>query len=390
MVDTSVPASTGRETCRRMHSTLRRRCGASGSNDERSFEESTCGTCTFGWAGFHPDSQRCTLCAEEPLRLDSGAASAGHRIVKTQVELGAPFQIDVSQPIDTAVPARINHFFTVDVEEYFQVVALSPYAPRKAWTSFESRVEPAIDRLLDLMAAHGATGTFFTVGWVAERHAAMVKRIAAAGHELASHTYDHVRVTHQTPKAFRTSIRRTKQVLEDLTGAPVLGFRAPSFSIVRGTEWALDLLIEEGHLYDSSLFPVSRGGYGYAGGKRDPHWIDRKSGRIAEIPPATLQVFGKTLPAAGGAYFRILPPQLVHAALRSSESRGVPGTFYIHPWEWDPGQPHLEVPVLTRVRHYGGQRGVFGRIERLLTAFDFGSIASVLSDDVRAASPLKN
>ena len=270
----------------------------------------------------------------------------------------------------------LKHFFTVDVEEYFQVVALSPYAPMSSWETFESRVEPAIDRLLALMAEHGATGTFFTVGWVAERHPAMVKRIAAAGHELASHTYDHVRITHQTPEAFRASIRRTKQVLEELTGAPVLGFRAPSFSIVRGTEWALDLLIEEGHRYDSSLFPVSRSGYGYVGGQRDPYWIDRPAGRLAEIPPATLRVLGQTLPAAGGAYFRILPPALVHAALRSAAGRGQPGTFYIHPWEWDPGQPRLAVPVLTQVRHYGGQGGVFGRLGRLLEQFQFEAISN--------------
>ena len=270
----------------------------------------------------------------------------------------------------------LKHFFTVDVEEYFQVVALSPYAPMSSWETFESRVEPAIDRLLALMAEHGATGTFFTVGWVAERHPAMVKRIAAAGHELASHTYDHVRITHQTPEAFRASIRRTKHVLEELTGAPVLGFRAPSFSIVRGTEWALDLLIEEGHRYDSSLFPVSRSGYGYVGGQRDPYWIDRPAGRLAEIPPATLRVLGQTLPAAGGAYFRILPPALVHAALRSAAGRGQPGTFYIHPWEWDPGQPRLAVPVLTQVRHYGGQGGVFGRIGRLLEQFQFEAISN--------------
>jgi polysaccharide deacetylase family protein (PEP-CTERM system associated) len=293
---------------------------------------------------------------------DGSATGAGHPVIATGIPAG-------------------THLFTVDVEEYFQVVALSPYAPRNRWGSFESRVEPAIDQLLDAMAARGATGTFFVVGWVAERHAGMVKRIAAAGHELASHTYDHKRITHQTRDAFRDSIRRTKQVLEDLTGTPVLGFRAPSFSIVRGTEWALDLLIEEGHSYDSSLFPVSRAGYGYSGGKRDPYWIDRPAGRIAEIPPATLQVLGKTIPAAGGAYFRILPPQLVHSALRSATARGVPGTFYIHPWEWDPGQPLLDVPMLTRVRHYCGQRNVFGRIERLLESFTFASIASVLGDE---------
>jgi polysaccharide deacetylase family protein (PEP-CTERM system associated) len=152
----------------------------------------------------------------------------------------------------------VRHFFSVDVEEWFQVVALSPWAPMGRWESFESRVEPAVDRLLELMAARGARGTFFTVGWVAERHPAMIRRIAAAGHELASHTWDHVRITHQARDAFRESIRRTKRVIEDLTGLPVAGFRAPSFSIVRGTEWALDLLIEEGHRYDSSLSAATR------------------------------------------------------------------------------------------------------------------------------------
>jgi polysaccharide deacetylase family protein (PEP-CTERM system associated) len=265
--------------------------------------------------------------------------------------------------------APVRHFFTVDVEEWFQVVALSPWAPMGRWDAFESRVERSVDRLLDLMARRDARGTFFTVGWVAERHPAMVRRIADAGHELASHTWDHVRITHQSPDAFRESIRRTKRVIEDLTGAPVNGFRAPSFSIVRGTEWALDLLLEEGHTYDSSLFPVRRSGYGYVGGARDPYVIDRPAGRLVEIPPVTLDLLGRTLPAAGGAYFRLLPYALVRAALRSSAARGVPGTFYIHPWEWDPGQPRLDVPFLTRLRHYGGQAGVLARLDRLMREF---------------------
>jgi polysaccharide deacetylase family protein (PEP-CTERM system associated) len=276
--------------------------------------------------------------------------------------------------VSASTSPAVRHFFTVDVEEYFQVVALAPYAPMTAWESFESRVEASVDTLLALMERHGALGTFFTVGWVAERHPAMVRRIAAAGHELASHTYDHVRITHQTPQAFRDSVRRTKAILEDLSGAPVTGFRAPSFSIVRGTEWALDILLEEGHAYDSSLFPVRRSGYGYVGGGRDPYWIERDAGRLAEYPPATLERFGRTLPAAGGAYFRLLPYGIVRAALRDAETRGVPGTFYIHPWEWDPGQPRLDVPLLTRIRHYGGQAGVLSRIERLLREFQFTSI----------------
>lgn len=269
---------------------------------------------------------------------------------------------------------QVAHYFTCDVEEWFQVVALAPYAPMSAWERLESRVESSVDALLERMAHHGAKGTFFTVGWVAERHPGMVRRIAAAGHALASHTYDHVRITHQTPEVFRDSVRRTKGMLEDLGGSAVIGFRAPSFSIVRGTEWALDVLLEEGYRYDSSLFPVSRAGYGYVGGERDPYSITRAAGRLLEFPPATLQLLGKTLPAAGGAYFRILPPFLVHAALRAAASRGQPGTFYIHPWEWDPGQPRLDVPLLTRIRHYAGQAGVMRRIERLLETFRFTSI----------------
>lgn len=283
----------------------------------------------------------------------------------------------------------VRHFFTVDVEEYFQVAALAPWAPMQRWETFESRVEAQIDRLLELLARHDARATFFTVGWVAERHPGMIRAIAAAGHELASHTWDHRKITDQTPDAFRESIRRTKQLLEDLAGRPVIGFRAPSYSIVRGTEWSLDLLLEEGHRYDSSLFPVRRRGYGYVGGLRDPYWMDRPAGRIAEIPPATLRAGPMTLPAAGGAYFRLLPYALVRAALRSAESRSVPATFYIHPWEYDPEQPRLPVPRLTRVRHYGKLAGVWPRLERLLRDFRFTSIAGELSEDPGAASPLR-
>jgi polysaccharide deacetylase family protein (PEP-CTERM system associated) len=238
---------------------------------------------------------------------------------------------------------QVAHYFTCDVEEWFQVVALAPYAPMSAWERLESRVEASVDALLERMAHHGAKGTFFTVGWVAERHPEMVRRIASAGHALASHTYDHVRITHQTPEAFRDSVRRTKGMLEDLGGSAVIGFRAPSFSIVRGTEWALDVLLEEGYRYDSSLFPVSRAGYGYVGGERDPYSITRAAGRLFEFPPATVQLLGKTLPAAGGAYFRILPPFLVHAALRAAAARGSRDSISV-----GVGSGRLIAPLLTR------------------------------------------
>jgi polysaccharide deacetylase family protein (PEP-CTERM system associated) len=273
----------------------------------------------------------------------------------------------------------ICHHFTVDVEEHFQVLALAPYVPRERWESLESRAAQNVDRLLELLTRHSATATFFTLGWVAERQPAMVKAMAAAGHEVASHGYDHRRVTELTPPEFRAQVRRSKAILEDLTGQPCLGFRAPNYSIVAGLEWALDILVEEGYRYDSSLFPIRRPGYGYAGGQRDPHWIDRPAGRLLEVPPATVRWLGVNLPAAGGAYLRLLPPFLVNAALRDAERRGQPGTFYLHPWEYDADQPRVAVPLLTRVRHYAGLRGMWSRLERLLEEFRFVSIAEGLA-----------
>jgi len=262
------------------------------------------------------------------------------------------------------------------------VLALAPWVPRARWESLESRVARNVDRLLDLLARHSATGTFFTLGWVAERQPAMVKAMAAAGHEVASHGYDHRRVMELSPEEFRAQVRRTKAILEDLAGQPCIGYRAPNYSIGPGREWALDILIEEGYRYDSSLFPIRRPGYGYAGGGRDPHWLQRPAGRLLEVPPATLRRMGLNLPAAGGAYFRLLPPYLVRAALRDAERRGQPGTFYLHPWEIDAAQPRFAVPFLTQLRHYGGLVGVLPRLERLLEEFRFVSIAEGLRGQV--------
>lgn len=256
--------------------------------------------------------------------------------------------------------------------------ALAPWVARERWDSLESRVARNVERLLQLLAEHGARGTFFTLGWVAERQPAMLRAIAAAGHEVASHGYDHRRVVELEPEAFREQVRRTKAVLENASGQPCVGYRAPNYSIVAGREWALDILVEEGYRYDSSLFPITRPGYGYAGGGRDPYWLERPAGRLLEVPPTTLRRAGLNLPAAGGAYFRLLPPVLVRTALRDAERRGQPGTFYLHPWEIDPEQPRFEVPLLTRVRHYGGLAGTWRRLERLVGEFRFTSIAESL------------
>lgn len=274
----------------------------------------------------------------------------------------------------------IRHYFTVDVEEHFQVSAFEDRISRSSWDTYPSRVAANVDRLLHLLAVPRVRGTFFILGIVAERTPSVVKAIAAAGHEVASHGWDHRRVTELTREEFRSSVRRTKELLEQMTGAPVLGYRAPSYSIVAGREWALDVLAEEGYRYDSSLFPVRRPGYGYAGALRDPHWLERPAGRLAELPPATWRVLGANLPAAGGAYFRIFPYRLVRSALRQCEGRGVPGVFYLHPWEVDPDQPRLPVSLSARLRHYTGLHRTVPRLQRLLAEFQFTAIADGLHE----------
>ncbi len=283
-------------------------------------------------------------------------------------------------------PTVGRHFFTVDVEEHFQVSAFEDSVRREHWPRHESRVERNVEVLLELLEQHDTLGTFFVLGCVAERHPALVRRIADAGHEIASHGHDHRRVTHQTPDQFRQSIRRSKDILEELCGHAVLGFRAPSFSIVPGLEWAFDILLDEGYRYDSSLFPIRRpGGYGYPSAQRDPHWIARSGGQLFEVPLTTLRRGGLNLPAAGGAYFRIFPLATARAAFQECERRGVPGVFYVHPWEIDPHQPRIPASLSRRLRHYWGLENTFDRLRRLLLDFRFGAIADHF--DTGAALP---
>lgn len=266
------------------------------------------------------------------------------------------------------------HLFSVDVEEHFQVNAFDRILSRDEWERQPSRVERNTDVLLELLARHEAHATFFTLGWVAERQPALLRRIAAAGHEIASHGWWHRRLTTLTPEEFREEARRSKAVLESLTGRMVTGFRAPSFSIVPGGEWAFDVLLEEGYRYDSSLFPIRRPDYGYPSAPPAPHEIRRAAGTLLELPLATLDVLGLRLPAAGGGYLRQLPLGLIQRAFRGLGARGTPGMFYIHPWEVDPAQPRLPVGVVTRLRHYGGLERTLPRLERLLSEFRFTSV----------------
>jgi len=272
--------------------------------------------------------------------------------------------------------------FTVDVEEYFQVNAFADEVSRDQWTSLPSRVAGSVDSLLDMLGRHHATGTFFVLGWVAERLPDLPRRISDAGHEVASHGWWHRRIPTLTRDEFRTEIRDSKARLEDLTGRPVTGFRAPSFSLLPSVEWAYDILIEEGYAYDSSVFPIRRRNYGNPRANPRAHRVVRDAGTILELPMATTSFAGIRFPAAGGAYLRLLPFGITRRAVREHTTRGDSGVFYTHPWEVDPDQPRLAVPLLPRLRHYGGLSRTGPRLERLLSNFRFASIMECFREEL--------
>ena len=270
---------------------------------------------------------------------------------------------------------------TIDVEDYFHANALAGAAPMASWESLASRVEPNTDRLLEMFARAGVTGTFFVLGWVAERFPALLRTIAAAGHEIASHGYGHGLVYDQSREAFREDIRRSKAVIEGACGVHVRGYRAPSFSITRRSLWALDVLIEEGYWYDASIFPIRHDRYGIPDAPRWPHAIERPAGRVYEVPGSTVRLGGTNLPVAGGGYFRILPYAWTRFGIsRVNRTERQPVVFYLHPWEIDADQPRLSAGALSRFRHYRNLHKTESRLRRLMRDFTFAPVASVLPE----------
>lgn len=265
---------------------------------------------------------------------------------------------------------RPRNAMSVDVEDWFQVQAFAGCIPRSDWEGLERRVVANTDRILDGFAAQGVRATFFTLGWVAERHPQLLRRIVAAGHELASHGHEPVHAL--TPQAFRGDIRRAKAALEDAAGVEVLGYRAPTFSIGPRTPWAHPILAEEGHAYSSSVFPVKHDLYGAPDAPRGPH-RPRPDG-VVELPMTTLRLAGRNLPCAGGGWFRLLPYPVFRTALRQvNRTEHIPGIFYFHPWELDPGQPRVTTAgSRAAFRHYTRQRSMARRMERLLSDFAWG------------------
>ncbi|GAB4256642.1 MAG: DUF3473 domain-containing protein [Deferrisomatales bacterium] len=326
-----------------------------------------------------------------------------------------------------------TNFLTFDIEDYFHVSAFEAVSPPESWEGRERRVEGNTERLLGVLDEHGVTATFFVLGWVAERAPGLVRRIAAAGHEVASHGYGHRRVGTQTRDEFRDDVRRAKALLEDLSGQPVRGYRAPSYSIGPTCLWAFDELIEAGHTYDSSVFPVRHDLYGLSDWPRFPFFLERLEGEgagnwvpaeevapdrrgqggrgpesrnpawpaggnqqpttnnqqpLLEVPITTLRLAGRSVPIAGGGYFRLFPYRFTRWGLRRiNEREGRPFVFYLHPWELDPGQPRIDGAGLkSRLRHYLNLEKTEGRLRRLLRDFRFRPIGG--EGGAQRAAPL--
>jgi polysaccharide deacetylase family protein (PEP-CTERM system associated) len=276
----------------------------------------------------------------------------------------------------------VRNAITVDVEDYFHVSAFAAQIRGEDWDRFECRVERNTRRLLDLFDTYQAQGTFFVLGWVAERYPGLVKEIAARGHEVACHGYSHRLVYEQSPQEFRDETMRAKTILEDLVQVPIRGYRAASYSIVQRSLWALDVLVEAGFSYDSSIFPIRHDRYGMPNAERQPHTLRTPSGySLVEFPLSTLELGKYRLPVSGGGYFRLFPYALTKMALRRiNEREGQPFIFYLHPWEIDPGQPRVKSGWLSQFRHYNNLEKCESRLQRLLGDFRFVGAATVLHE----------
>jgi len=273
---------------------------------------------------------------------------------------------------------------SVDVEEHFQVSAFADTIKRSDWESSESRVLRNMDRILGLFDEHSTKATFFTLGWVAERHPELIRRIVAAGHELASHGYDHARVSSQQAAEFLEDISRTKKILEDISGEPVTGYRAPSFSITGETPWAHEMLAEAGYRYSSSIYPIAHDHYGMPAAPRFPYRPTPDG--ILEIPLTTARFAGRNWPGAGGGYFRLLPLMYSAWVLNRMHSQDrQPAVFYFHPWEIDADQPRVPgIPLRARLRHYVNLSSFERRLAAYLRRYQWGRMDHVFRDSISA------
>jgi len=270
--------------------------------------------------------------------------------------------------------STITHALSIDLEDYFMVSAFEPFVPKSSWGQFESRIERNTNKVLSLLEEGGAKATFFTVGWVGEKYPALVRRIRSLGHEIASHGYHHQLIYDQTPDEFRADVRRTKQLLEDASGTAVVGYRAPSFSVVERTRWALQILKEEGYRYDASILPAAHA----RGGMKEFGRFPCSVNGLFEFPMSTFQMGKKRFPFSGGGYFRLFPYSIIRAGIRRCAAEHQPAVVYLHPWEFDPDQPRLSGSWKDRFKHYLNLRSTEPKFRRLLSDFRFGTVQDVL------------
>ncbi len=268
----------------------------------------------------------------------------------------------------------MTHAFTVDFEDWYQGLEI----PHTEWDGYEDRMEWCGRRMLAILADADVRATFFVLGAVAERHPHLVREIAAAGHEVATHGWSHTLVYRMTPETFRDELERSIALLERLSGQRVLGHRAPFFSITRASSWALPILADCGVRYDSSVFPVVNYRYGIPDAPRHPYAPAEAGGRLTEFPISTCRLLGRNLPVAGGAYFRILPYGVTRAAWRALDRAPHPAVFYIHPWEVDAAHPRIDLPRRIAATHYANLARTEPRLRRLLREFDFAPMKEVL------------
>jgi polysaccharide deacetylase family protein (PEP-CTERM system associated) len=276
----------------------------------------------------------------------------------------------------------MKNALSVDVEDYFHVEAFAGHISRTDWDHYSSRVERNVDAILDLFSKYGTKGTFFVLGWVAERFPQLIRGISEAGHEVGCHGFDHQHIARQTTDQFRMDVRKARDSLMKLSGQKVQAYRAPSFSIIQETLWALDVLVEEGFIIDSSVFPARHDLYGIVNAPRFPHWRKTPQGKwVFEFPPSTMRILKTSCGVAGGGYLRFAPYILTHKAiLHINESEKQPVMVYFHPWEFDPEQPRIAAKLRSRVRHYTNLSTMKNKVERLLRDFQFATIASVCGE----------
>jgi len=280
-------------------------------------------------------------------------------------------------PVPALPGDAIRNALTIDVEDYFQVSALTPYIPRSEWDVRESRVEMNVERILLMLDDYGVHATFFTLGWISERYPQLVRRIVDNGHELASHGYAHKRASEQSPEAFFADIQLAKIVLEDVGGVEIRGYRAPSFSIGHANRWAFDCVERAGYSYSSSIYPIRHDHYGMPDGPRFAHGM--RDG-LLEVPVTTMRMFGRNWPAGGGGYFRLMPYAVSRWLLqRVNRVDKQPVIFYFHPWEIDAAQPRvLSLDAKTRFRHYLNLHRMERRLRQLLFDFEWGRMDEML------------